>query len=414
MKNFPHQFNDLTKLTAALGVAQALIAANEQYNDDVVFGTALANNGIYAFRNRNLTVAQNLAQEAQKPPSNQGFRTAARDVRRFFALADLIRPAPALSQRARDILAAAGNVPLRNALWREAMLNLPLADAAGNVSHPYRILIRLVADRPGLETLKLLLALEARDDSPAEYARMLNLADLPFEIIVAQIGIGVANARNAVKILPGIAEQVGDVSRVGNHAYLTDTLTATEDAFADEVPTQEYEKTGPSAPVEVAPDDIAPIPNFGVVNANNVDLTASIEVRRRRTIEHQQAAVSIAKVLGQGGYQTFANPYDCLGFRAGIGGILIEVKTLDGTRSDERRQAEKALGQLKGYGFFSVPADMKIPKLVDVVAYSAPPADTVPFMAASKICSAWREGNQWVVADLEGNISNFSPDALLA
>lgn len=414
MKNFPHQFNDLTKLTAALGVAQALIAANQQYDDDGVFGTALANAGIYTFRDRALTVAQNLAQEAQKPASSQGFRTAARDVRRFFALADVVRPAAALSQRGQDILAAAGNVPLRNALWREAMLRLPLADAAGNISHPYRLLFRLVADRPGIETAKLLLALEARDDTPAEYVRILGLADTSFDQIVAAIGISVANARNAVKILPGIAEQVGDISRVGNHAHLAEALTATEDALADETPTQEYEKTSPLAPIEIAPDDIAPIPIFGDVNANNVDLTASIEIRRRRIIEHQKAVVSIAQVLGQSGYQTYANPYDCLGFRDGNGGILVEVKTLDGTRSDERRQAEKALGQLRGYGFFSVPAAMKAPKLVDVVAYSAPPADSVPFMAANDVCSAWRDGDQWVVADLQGTISKFSPDALLA
>jgi hypothetical protein len=414
VKNFPHQFNDLGKLTAALNVAATLIGTNQQYSDDGVFGAALAKAGIYSFRNRDLTVAQNLALESAKPLGSQGFRTAARDIRRFFALADLVRPAPALSQLGSDILAASGVAPLRNALWREAMLQLALADAEGNASHPYRILLRLVADRPGIETSKLLLALEARDDSPAEYVRVLNLADQALDDIIATVGVGVANARNAVKILPGIAEQVGDISRVGTHTNLAETPVATEDALVSEGPTQGYEQSGPVAPVEIAPDDIAPIPNFGDLNASNVDLTASIEIRRRRTIEHQRVVVSVAQALGQSGYQTYANPYDCLGYRAGVGGILIEVKTLDGTRSDERRQAEKAFGQLRGYGFFSVPAQMKAPRLVEVVAYSAPPCDTIPFMAANNVCSAWREGNQWVVADPHGNISNFDPDALLA
>jgi hypothetical protein len=414
VKNFPHQFNDLTKLTAALGVAQVLIAGNQQYNDDAVFGAALANGGIYTFQNRALTVAQNLAQEAQKPASSQGFQTAARDVRRFFALADLVRAMPALSQLGSDILAAAGNVSLRNALWREAMLQVALTDADGNSSHPFRILLDLVADRPGIETPKLLLALEARDDSPAEYARILGLADLPFDQIVASVGVGVANARNAVKILPGIAEQVGEIKRVGGRAYPVSHLGVSEDSLIEQETPLEYSASQAAAPTALDPANIAPIPNFAAVGAVNVDLKAAIQLRNRRIIEHQQAVTSIAQLFASFGYTTYANPYDCLAHRDQIGGILVEVKTLDGSKADERRQSEKALGQLRGYAYYSVPTQLKSPKLLEVAAYSAPPAGSVPFMAANNVCCAWRDNGQWLVADLQGNISNFLPDALLA
>lgn len=414
VKNFPHQFNDLTKLTAALGVAQVLIAGHQHYDDDVVFGAALANAGIYTFRNKALTVAQNLAQEALKPASTQGFQTAARDVRRFFTLANLVSDIPVLSQLGNDIIAAAAIVPLRNALWREAMLQLALTDSDGNTSHPYRLLLRLVADRPGIETFKLLLALEARDDSPDEYARILGLADLPFDQIVAAVGVGDANARNAVKILPGIAEQLGDIKRQAARAYPISHAGVSEDSLIEQETPPDYSASQPGAPIALDPANIAPIPNFAAAGAVNVDLAAAIQLRNRRIVEHQQTVTSIAQHFVSFGYTTYANPYDCLAHRDQIGGIIVEVKTLDGSKADERRQSEKALGQLRGYTYYSVQPQLKVPKLLEVAAYSARPSDSVPFMAANDVYSAWRDDGEWVVANLQGNISNFSPDALLA
>jgi hypothetical protein len=216
LKNFPHQINDLDKLTRALRVAHELINAGEEFDDDGVFGKALAHAGVYSFRNKALSVAENIAVESGKPLGNQGFRTAARDIRRFLSLADLIRPDFTLTQRGRAILEAT-DVGSRNKEWREAMLQLGL----GN-SHPYSIMLRLVADRPGIESSKLLLALEAQDDGAKEYARILALSDLTFSQIVAALHISEANARNAVKILPGIAEQTGDLIRNGTRMFLNE------------------------------------------------------------------------------------------------------------------------------------------------------------------------------------------------
>jgi hypothetical protein len=414
LKNFPHQVSDLTKLTAALGVANVLLGAGNTYQDDGVFGQALAKVGVYTFRNKSLSFSQNIKAEIAKPIGSQGLRTAARDIRRFFALAGLVQGS-AVSRRGSDILDAAGQLSLRNALWRDALLRLALPDANGNVSHPYRILLRLIADRSGIETSHLLLALEAKDDSPSEYARVLKLANLSFSKIVARINVGEANARNAVKLLPSIAEQVGDISRFNYRAYLRARGTATEDSLSDIDGGTEFEKTEPSDPVEVAPENIAPIPAFENAAASLVDLSASIEIRKLRTKQHQETVVTLAQILGSAGFKTFANPYDCLGHKGKTGGILLEVKTLDGTRGDERRQSEKALGQLKGYRYFSVPSKMQAPKFIEIVGFSGSPSKaTIAFLRESAVCCCWQDNDQWLASDLAGKIANFSPVALLS
>ena len=91
------------------------------------------------------------------------------------------------------------------------MLALALPDQHGRVSHPYRILLRLVSDNPGIEIRKLMLAFEARDDSAAEYERVTDLIGMDFLALRQAIGVEQASAANAVKILPSIAVQVGDI-----------------------------------------------------------------------------------------------------------------------------------------------------------------------------------------------------------
>lgn len=410
MKNFPHQFNDLGKLTGALNVLNLLQGTMQNVADDGIFGEALANAGVYTFRGSG-SVADRLAAEKQKPTGNQGFRTAAREMRRFFNVANLINAQNQLTAPGKAIVGSVGNVALRNALWRDAMLQMALTG-----SHPYRLLLRLVADHPtGLEVNKLLLAFEAQDDSEPEYARIFALSKMTFSQIVQNLGIGVANAANAVKILPAIAEQVGDIRRVSGRAYLHKNALTTEDDTLDVIDTLTYEQTGPTNPTEVNPEKISPVPNFGETLPSSVDLAAAIAIRKKRTIEHHSAVISIAKLLANEGFKTYERPFDCLGAKSGLGSLLIEVKTLDGTRSDERRQSEKALGQIKGYSHYNVPTALKEPKLIEVVAYGGIPSKpTVDFMRANSIRSVWLEEDHWLTADGTGNTVNLSPSFLLS
>ena len=397
MKNLANQINKLDKLTAALGVANVFIGNGGTLHDEPGFGTALSNQGVVASINQN------------------SLEATARGLRRFFELVGLINSEwTAITSRGNDLLAAGGNISLRNLLWREAMFHLKLPDNLGHISHPYRIMMRLVADKPGIETIKLLLALEPRDDSAAEYARVLALAGLPTGDIIAQLGISGYTAQNAIKILPAIGVQVGDIVRTGNRVFPVSHKGATEDSLIEEGG-PEYAKSQPSALVAVDADSISPMPDFSDTVPSPVDLSAAIAIRKRRTIEHHTAVGSIAKILGSNGYTLYKDPFDCFGFKAAVGAILIEMKTLDGSRPDERSQCERALGQLRGYNYFNIPAENKDPKIIEIAAYSGrPSADIIDFMRSNKIYSAWPQDDQWLAADLGGNIANFSPDDLLA
>lgn len=417
MKNFPHQFNDLTKLTAALNVVSVLHGQKEDVDDDGVFGQALAEGGIYTFRNLTTSVADRIKLEAQKPLGSQGFRTAARDIRRFFRIADLIGDPGQnypLTPRGKELLAAAGNAALRNALWREALLQLKLENEDGSHSHPYRILLRLVADRPGIDTGKLLLALEAVDDSQEEFARIIGLSALDYDEIVRRIGVGESNARNAVKILPAIAEQVGDIRRDRGRTYPTSVVISTEDEMFQEVD-ESYGADDPVLPNAVSPEDISAIPNFSGTPGASFDLTAAIQMRKKRTVEHHLAVQSIAALANGAGFNTYENPYDCLAFDDARGGLLIEVKTLDGSRADERRQSEKALGQLRGYRHFNLPADVKRHPIIDIIAYASPPSPgIVQFAQANSIKPTWLDGDHWLTNGADGNTTDFRPERVLA
>ncbi|MCF2619993.1 HNH endonuclease [Candidatus Agathobaculum pullicola] len=221
MKNFPHQINDIPKLIAALRVYQDLLIAGADTSDDEVLGYAMASALVYKFRNQRddspSAIAARIESEKQKTPQNQGARTAARDIRRFFELAHFV-DAHGITKMGQNILDAGGDVkdPVVQHLWRNAMrdIALPTTNTSINsVSHPYQVLLNLVKARPNLSRDRLALALEAETDSDEELQRILHIADLPDWI--DQIHCSEAQRRNAVKILPAIARQIGDITNTG-------------------------------------------------------------------------------------------------------------------------------------------------------------------------------------------------------
>lgn len=413
MKAFPHQFSSLDKLTAALDVLSNLIGQQMNPHDDGDYGSALAHAGVYKFRRLETTIEERLQLERQKSLGDQGFRTAARDIRRFFNIAKIINGDCTLTPRGREIIANSNQRLLRNTLWREAMLDLKLADAAGNVSHPYRVLLKLIEHHPGIETKKLFLAFEAENDSFEEFERVLNLSHLEFADALDATGTTLPSAANAVKILPSIAEQVGDIVREA-HSYINSGTTVSEDGIEDVLTDDSFESEQVSA-TEVSPEDIAKIPAFSDNQEPAIfDLAAANAVRQKRTIKHHHAVASIAKLISEAGFKIFENPYDCLGFKNGTGSILVEVKTLDGTSRDERRQSIKALGQLKSYSYFNVSNEMKNPKAIETVAYDqTPDQTTVAFLKESKVSSIWMNEDQWFTVDAAGTTSALSVESMI-
>ena len=409
MKNFPHQFANLDKLTGALQVARDLIEDGDDLSQDGDYGEALARAGIYAFRAEQ-DIETLLAEEQQKATSNQGTRTAAREMRRFLTIAGFVEAQNTgweVTGRGTELLHEA-NAQVRSALWREAMLAMPVPDQAGNVSHPYRILLRLVADNPGIETRKLMLALEARDDSAAEYQRISALLNDDYDAILAATGIGEANARNAVKILPAIAEQVGDIMRARKHTNPTAAIIVAEDGAAAPAPIQATKPAGTTKlPKAVTADTIAAVPKYQPTTETTKDMTATIELQKRRTKQHQALVQRFAQHLVPHGFSLFEQPFDCLA-RKDDKAFLVEAKTLDGSPSDERRQAEKALGQIRGYAHFDLPPDLSADKVNLLILFSSKPTDEMTgFLNGSGLAVAWPDDAQWAWSRADGVLGQF-------
>ena len=86
----------------------------------------------------------------------------------------------------------------------------------------------------------------------------------------------------------------------------------------------------------------------------DIDPQAVMARRRRlnsRLKRHNDLVRKVAVQLESEGAQLFENPFDCLAcFREE--GLLLEVKSLDGTQEDERSRVREALGQLLYYESF--------------------------------------------------------------
>jgi hypothetical protein len=277
----------------------------------------------------------------------------------------------------------------------------------------------LVFDNPGIEVRKLLLALEARDDSAAEYRRITQLAGSDFDDIVCRLAVEKASAVNAVKIL-SIAVQVGDIMKSQNRAYPLAFPVIAEDGAepatakaAARGATPVRRKAG-SKPVTAA--TMAATPGYGEGGPTVVDLAGSIALRQRRTAQHQALVRRMAATLEAAGFTLHENPFDCLARRRRAS-LLIEAKTLDGSPTDERRQAERALGQIRGYAHFDIPDDTNAAGLRQIVLFSERPSDEMAaFLADNGIEVVWPEDRAWKASGPGGAVGDLpqqSPQQLL-
>jgi len=392
MKNFPHQFNDLEKLFNALAVVKQLVR-NQTPLTDENFGEQLTREGIYTYRNKSLSIDEFLAEEQRKPASNRGYLTVSRDIRRFFELLGFITVFPdktaKLSPAANQLLRTTSE-NVRKELWKNALLQLGLEGTDGEVSHPYRILLKLVNTFQGIETPKLMLALEAENNSEEEFERISNLAQKAIEQIIAETGTTESMAANAVKILPGIAEQLGDIERVNSRAYPIGQLVITEDEITtEEQPTRKAKATYRETDLE----GIAKDPKLNIVSSVSIDLAEAIRIRQRRLAEHQEIVRLLAELNTIHGFKLFEGKFDCLATK-GDTALLYEVKTILPTTSDEEKQTVKGVGQLKYYKFSIVRREMGYDKIKEVLVFSSKPKKgIIDFCSVENILVVWRIDN---------------------
>jgi hypothetical protein len=367
MKGFPNQVSDLDTLASALHVLIELNDGGRNPKDDGVFGEALIRRGVLRTGYTPILVEKYLAeQKAKKRKSDQSYRTRARGLREIFRVLGLIDDSEIeieVKPAGRRIAALAGKSLTSGTirLWRSVILDMTHDGGDGQISHPYQVLLRLVAKRPGITRAKCALALEARDDSGAELERIAKLSDLEEAAILKEIGESRANWDNAKKILPRFAEELGDVQKVGNKLLLGDAPGVVKEFPVE--PEGGASAGGPRKSRSSSAVSAESIARSGTTEDwdEAVDLTeseldaeaikaskAKIRARLRR---HNLIVKKAALMLEAEGAELLENPFDCLAcFPDEV--LLIEVKSLDGTERDEVVRVRDALAKLLYYESF--------------------------------------------------------------
>lgn len=415
MKNFPHQFNDLEKLLGALVIARKIINADNPLTDEN-FGIQLTREGIYTYRRKDLSIEEYFEIEQKKPPSNRGYLTVSRDIRRFFELLGFITVFPdkkaKLNPSAKELLGTK-SPNIQRELWKNAMLQLGLEGVEGEISHPYRILLRFVTKFPGIETSKLMLALEALNDSEDEFERIGMLARLDLNQIIEKTGTSSSQAANAVKILPGIAEQLGDIIRKFNKAFPVGYIVVTEDEISTDEESDITKKDRISFR-EVTSEDIAKEPTTSPGSSLSIDLAYAIKTRQRRLVEHQEIVRLLAILNEKCGFQLFEGRFDCLGIKSDSA-LLYEVKTILESAIDQEKQVVKGVGQLKYYKFSIVGKQMGISNIKELLVFSGKPnIELIEFCTAENVAVIWKEGESFLISNVTtGKDEQFIPDRFL-
>lgn len=418
MKNFPHQFNDLAKLFNALLSVKQLIDEEVALKDEN-FGELLTRNEIYTYRDKSLSIDEFLALEEEKPKASRGYLTVARDIRRLFQLLGFLTvyedKSGTLSPQAIQLLASP-NEEVKRELWKNSFLQLGLEGTDGEISHPYRILLKLVQDKSGIETKKLMLALETENDSAEEYERIINLSDLTLEEILESTGTSESMAKNAVKILPGIAEQLGDISRRGNNSYPTGRIVITEDEITTEIPPETTNQDGiPYSQYRpVTSETIAIDPIFNTISSVSIDYTESIRIRQQRLAEHQEIVRQLGLFCEERGFDLYEGKFDCLSTLAETA-LVFEIKTILSSMSDQEKQTIKGVGQLKYYKFSIVNRQMGFGNINEFLVYSQKPeASLIEFCTAESIKVIWLQDRVFKIYNSETNEDiDFEPRTYL-
>jgi len=406
MKGFPNQVSDLGTLADALNVLIALQAKGKNPKDDGVFGEALIRRRVLGTGHRPIPVEDYLAQQkAKRRTSDQSFRTRARQLRELFRILGLIHDTGAtviLTPAGKQVAAFAGKglTPEAMRTWRTVIVSMSHDGGHGESSHPYQVLLRLVAKRPGIKRAKCALALEAKNDSEDELQRIVELADLDEDKIRRTIGASKPNWRNAQKILPRFAEQLGDVQKVEGRFFLADGPGVLNDRPGEAEPGKPTKGARrPKSATAVTADSIA---KSGIdeewdegdeLTEADVDpqaLKARKAKLKRRLQRHNLIVQKLAKELEAEGADLFENPFDCLACFPDEG-LLVEVKSLDGTPTDEIARVRDAFAQLLYYEAFVTRPLVKKRAVRKVACFEHKVSDAhIGWLQASDIFVVWR------------------------
>ncbi len=421
MKGFPNQVADLGKLAKAMNCIARLVDAGKQAKDDGVLGKELVRARIAGTGHTPTPVGVYIRSQLGKRKSDQSFRTTARGLRELFRILGFINNArdkvlvTELGRRA----AAFADSPLSGqqiSFWRGAIGNMSHDGGHGEESHPYQVLLRLIARKPGIVKPKCALALEAKNDSPEELARIVALVDLPEGEIRRTLGVTESNWANAVKVLPKLAEQLRDIVRTGHrghYRYQIADAPGQEDAAAGAAAAPAAgapRRAAPRAPRtsrSVTPDTIGQAgtaETFDEVDVRTLaNPAATARARRDRLRRHNLMVKKLAARLAAAHVHLFEDPFDILGIVTEIG-IMVEAKTLDGTVDDERARVREALAQLLYYPAFLVSPVVSEDVIKKVACFERRISDAhLRWLNDNNIAVIWQDGDGFTGDALASN-----------
>lgn len=425
MKGFPNQIAKLPKLAAGMQVLLRLVEDGDNAKNDGILGEAMLRAGVISKRNKTISIDEYLTDQRTKELGDQSFRAAARLLREQYELFGFIDDSQAqvvVHDLGRQAASFAGS-PLNDeqtTFWRGVVRNVIKSEGGGPISHPYQVMLRLVGQKPGILRAKCALALEAETDSPDELNRIVGLADLTEDQILARIGETKRTWDNAKKILPSFAEQLGDVVKNKGRFWLADAPGREDAGKADEASpgrgVKQRRVRVPRTSREVTAETITRAGNVDEFTDEVVlptfDAEAAAEAIRRRTDRwnrHQAVLKALSDRLQ--GARLLADPFDVLALIF-EDGILVEVKTLDGTPADERDRVRDALSQLLYYEAFVTRPQVGEGEVHKIACFESRITDDHQrFLNGNRIGVIWKTEGGFAGDDLAtGVLSGYFPE----
>ncbi len=399
MKNFPHQYSDINRFRGTLDIIRELTQRAGNVLDNGVLGYELARAGVYHFRGSVTDLEARIQLEQRKPRGKQGARTAAREGRRTLELLGLVNAMGAVTASGTDILEMPAGSAEEVLIWRRSLIAMSLMDDAANVSHPMRILLRLLADHGPLARIELALALEAQDDGEVEYRRLVSLLPVRDAIDRGALQISQSMLDNAVKILPALTLQLGmavdrgdgllAITEIGEAALRFDCQVGD---IAIEQREQQPRRTARRGRPIVAGRHMLPgIGDF--VGLSRAEQIEAMRLRSERTARHEDVVQKIAAAFRLNfevledtlSYDVLLVPRNQRDIH-----ILLEIKTLD---LDEVAQTNRAVGQLFWYLWQYVRPTYDDARIeLGVIFDRAPSDETSSYLQSLSIASFYCEG----------------------
>jgi hypothetical protein len=274
-------------------------------------------------------------------------------LRRFFILLGFIRQTPEgvwqVSASAKSLLALNLENQWLSAydIWRQALLGMSLTDAGG-ASHPYQILLRLVTAIPGLPKPYSGLCLEAKNDSEAEFTRIRQVTTRPNPSGTMDGLAGSHMAKNSIKILPSIAQQLGDIRDDGNRLFISERV-------ADVIATGDEPEASEEAVQKLVRRPYMPRRRDAEGQRRDQGVTPPVlrnydpDIVGARYNAHEDCLDRLSKLF-PAEVERLQAIYDLL-LVIPKTVLLVEAKTI---KDDARRQVRAALGQLFYYEHFDV------------------------------------------------------------